>query len=321
MKEFQAGEGISGELTREERRQADQIRDSIDISDSQMILMYAAGAKQNIADLSASILQSVKNADFERTGDLLSELLETLKETETPGSVLRLPFISLCPRRRARLLLEKTGRLENRVDRIAGKLDEARTDLLRDIGVLDMMYEKNIKYFRKLQIYITAGEEKVKQLTDKTIPELKKKAQAGDNQIEMQKVLDAENAAALLEKTLLGLKTSSMMALQSIPQLRLIQNSENQLADRIQTALQHTIPLWKSRMAVVINSLRGKEAQEEKGKASGSAQVQFRKANAELFHAVQETAQMQIKEVSRREKAKETLAQIEETLRKTGERC
>ena len=151
-------------------------------------------------------------------------------------------------------------KLEVQVDKIEGKLDEARMEMLKDIGMLDSMYEKNLSYFRQLQLYIVAGEEKMRELKEETIPALRKEAEESGDPMNAQVVKDFEDTVGQFEKKLHDLKISRTIAIQTAPQLRLVQNNDKLLADKIQTAIQETIPLWKSQMVMALGLYRQQEA-------------------------------------------------------------
>ena len=146
------------------------------------------------------------------------------------------------------------------VDRIEGKLEEARMEMLKDIGMLDAMYEKNLSYFRQLQLYIAAGEEKLQELREQTLPSLRAEAEKSGNPMNAQIVRDFEDTVNQFEKKIHDLKTSRTIAIQTAPQLRLVQNNDKLLADKIQTAIQETIPLWKSQMVMALGLYRQQEA-------------------------------------------------------------
>ena len=150
--------------------------------------------------------------------------------------------------------------LEVQVDAIEAKLDEARMGLLKDIGMFDALYEKNLDYFRQLQLYIVAGEEAIEKLKQETIPSPAREAAASDDPMNAQVVRDFEDTVAQFEKKVFDLKTSRTIALQTAPQIRLIQNNDKLLADKIQTAVQETIPLWKSQMVMALGLYRQQEA-------------------------------------------------------------
>ena len=254
-------EGKLAQLTPEERREADSIREQIDVRDSQMLMQYGAGAKQNIADFSANILNNIRAKDSGFVGDLMTELVTNVEDL-TSNIWEKIPDLRAFQegRKPSEALMAQFERLEDQVDRIEGKLDEARMELLKDIGMFDTMYEKNLEYFKQLQIYITAGEEKIAELKEKTIPSLRAEAQKSGDSMSAQLVRDFEDTVSQFEKKVYDLKTSRTIAIQTAPQIRLIQNNDKLLADRIQTAIQETIPLWKSQMVMALGMYRQQKA-------------------------------------------------------------
>ena len=185
-------EGKLAQLTPEERREADSIKEQIDVRDSQMLMQYGAGAKQNIADFSANILNNIRARDSGAVGEMMTELVTNVEGLDFEYLEKDAGIFGIFKKAENRLkrFMAQFERLEDQVDRIEGKLDEARMGLLRDIGMFDTMYEKNLEYFKRLQIYITAGEEKIAELKGKTIPSLRAEAQKGGDPMSAQIVRD-----------------------------------------------------------------------------------------------------------------------------------
>ena len=254
-------EGKLAQLTPEERREADSIREQIDVRDSQMLMQYGAGAKQNIADFSANILNNIRAKDSGFVGDLMTELVTNVEGLDFEYLEKDPGIFGIFKKAENRLkrFMAQFERLEDQVDRIEGKLDEARMELLRDIGMFDTMYEKNLEYFKRLQIYITAGEEKIRELREQTIPSLRAEVQKSRDPMHAQLVRDFEDTVSQFEKKVHDLKTSKTIAIQTAPQIKLIQNNDKLLADKIQTAIQETIPLWKSQMVMALGLARQQE--------------------------------------------------------------
>lgn len=138
------------------------------------------------------------------------------------------------------------------VDKIQRELDKARMMMLKDIVMFDNMYERNLEYFKELQLYIKAGEEKIVELQEKTIPKLRMDAMNSQNQMAVQVVNDFENAVSRFEKKIHDLKLSKTIAIQTAPQIRLIQNNDKVLVDKVQSAIYNTIPLWKSQIVIAL---------------------------------------------------------------------
>lgn len=159
-------------LTPEERRQADEIREQIDVRDSQMVMQFGAGARQNIADFSENILKNIRAKDSGYVGALMTDLVTNVEKLDFDSLEKGNGILGLFQKLEAKVkrFLAQYEKLELQVGRIEGKLEEARMEMLKDIGILDSLYEKNLNYFRQLQVYITAGQEKLDELREKTIP-------------------------------------------------------------------------------------------------------------------------------------------------------
>ena len=266
----EAADGTSAEelsrklsaLSPEDRALADEIKEQIDVRDSQMVMQYGSGAKQNIADFSENILGNIRSKDSGYIGELMSELISNVETLDFSGLEKDSGLFSVFRKAEAKIrrFMAQYEKLEVQVDRIEGKLEEARMEMLKDIGMFDSLYEKNLEYFRKLQVYITAGEEKLAELQAQTIPSLRREAQQSGDPMHAQLVRDFEDMAAQLEKKVHYLRTSKTIAIQTAPQIRLIQNNDKLLADKIQTAVQETIPLWKSQMVMAMGLYRQQEA-------------------------------------------------------------
>ena len=338
-------------LTPEERRESDALKECINMQDYQMLMQYGSGAKQNIADFSAGILNNIRSKDTGYIGSLMSELVtdvETLdfKSLDRDSGILGV-FRKM--EKKVKRFLTQFEKLEVQVDRIEGKLEEARMELLKDIGMFDTMYEKNLDYFRKLQIYITAGEEKLEALKTRTIPALRAEAQKSGDPMSAQVVRDFEDTVSQFEKKVYDLKTSKTIAIQTAPQIRLIQNNDKLLADRIQTAIQETIPLWKSQMVMALgmyrqqktlelqrnitdttnamlleNSERLKQNTLEVARESerGIVDVEtLKKTNENLISTINEAVRIQEEGRAKRAAAEQELVKIEEELKRSGMRA
>ena len=250
------------DFTPEERQEIDTLKEEIDIRDSQMLMQYGSGARQNVADFSAHILNDIRAKDSGYIGDLISKLVSDVQELDFTSLQKESGILGLFQNAEKRLkrFLAQFEKLEVQVERIEGKLDEARMEMLKDIGMFDTLYEKNLACFKKLQIYITAGEEKVRDLRDKTIPSIRAEADRNGDPMSAQLVRDFEDTVDQFEKKIYDLKTSRTIAIQTAPQIRLIQSNDKLLADRIQTAIQETIPLWKSQMLMLLGQYRQQKA-------------------------------------------------------------
>ena len=249
-------------LTPEERRQADELKEQIDVRDSQMLMQYGSGARQNIADFSENILNNIRSKDTGYIGELMTDLVTNVQDLNFDSLEKDSGILGIFRKAEAKVkkFLSQYEKLEVQVDRIEGKLEEARMEMLKDIGMFDSLYQKNLDYFKQLQIYITAGDEKIKELREQTLPSLRAEVQKSGDSMHAQLVRDFEDTVNQFEKKVHDLKTSKTIAIQTAPQIRLIQNNDKLLADKIQTAVQETIPLWKSQMVMALGLYRQQEA-------------------------------------------------------------
>lgn len=272
-------------LTPEERAKAEEIKNGIDLMDSQTAILYGVGAQRNLAEFSDNILANVRNKDTGYVGDLMSELVEKVRDVgvdEAEGGVLdKLPFLRSAARA-VRRLLARYEKIEVQIDRIQRDLEEARMQMLKDIAMFDGLYEKNLEYFRGLQVYIVAGEEKLRETREETLPRLRAEAQAKGDPMSAQVVRDFEDTVDRFEKKLHDLKLSKAIAIQTAPQIRLIQNNDKLLVDKIQTAILSTIPLWKGQIVIALGLARQQSALQMQRSVTDTTNELLQK-NAELL--------------------------------------
>ncbi len=248
------------ELDPQQRARVDEIKNGIDMMDSQALLQYGVGAQRNIADFSDSILSQVRSKDSGYVGDLMSELALAVKEVDAEhleeDSLLdKIPFLKNASRT-VKKFMQRYEKLEVQIDKIEQELEQARMQMLKDVAMFDGLYEKNLEYFKELQLYITAGEEKAAELEQQTLPKLREQAAAKGDSMSAQLVRDFEDTVNRFEKKVHDLKLSKTIAIQTAPQLRLIQNNDKMLVDKIQTAILNTIPLWKSQIVIALGLQR-----------------------------------------------------------------
>ena len=257
--------GGAVELTPEEKQKVDEIAKTIDISNSQQILQYGIGAQSNISSFADNILSQVRAKDSGYVGEIMTDLVLNIKDLEIDklsqdkGFLSKLPFVKGFVDS-FKKFTEKYEKLDVQIEKISGQLDDARIKLLKDIGMFDMLYQKNLEYFKELVLYIEAGEQKLKEVNEQVIPELKKQAQASSDPMDAQKVNDMVEAANRFEKKIHDLKLSKMISIQTAPQVRLIQNNDQLLVDKIQTSIFNTLPLWKNQIIIAIGLFRQQKA-------------------------------------------------------------
>ena len=332
-------------LTPEERQQIDTIKDSIDLVNSNAIVQYGSGAQKNIANFSNSVLSTVKSTDPAVAGDLLNDLVKRVKafedeNDEDKGFFASLPVVGSLFKKGEALTKSYTT-LAAQIDKIQAGLDNQKMTLMKDIAMFDGLYDKNLEYFKQLQLYIQAGEEKIQELNQTTIPKLEAQAQVSDNPMAVQVVQDFKDAVSRFEKKVHDLKISKTIAIQTAPQIRIIQNNDKILVDRIQSAIYNTIPLWKNQMALGLG--RQKEALEMQQAVSNTTNELLKRnaamlkqnshdtavenersivdietvkqVNEDLISTIEDTLRIQQEGRQKRQAAEAELVQIEDRLR------
>lgn len=334
-------------LTPEERRQVESIKESINLMDSTTPLSYGAAAQKDIADFSDSILASVRTKDSGQVGTLLGELVTKVKgfePAEEKSFLSKLPIIGSL-KEKAGNLMEGYTKLSTQVDRIQSELEKSKMRMMKDVAMFDGLYEKNLSYFKSLQLYIQAGEEKLQEMKTVTLPKLRQQAAASNDPMAVQVVSDFENSVDRFEKKVHDLKISKTIAIQTAPQIRLIQNNDKVLVDRVQTAIYNTIPLWKNQMVIALglqrqqqvlgmqravndatNDLLRRNAELLKQNTIETAKENERsivdietvqKVNDDLITTIEETMRIQQEGRAKRQAAEQELVQIEERLKQT----
>jgi len=254
------------DLTPQEKKRVEEISAQIDINDSQGIIQYGVGAQSNISNFADSILEQVKAKDAGEVGETLTDLMLTVKKLDV-DSLSSESFLSKIPLlgslvNSAKKFIAQYQSIEHHMEEIIDEMNKARMQLLKDITLLDALYEKNKDYMKELELYILAGEIKLKELSEKILPELKAAAEASGDTLDAQKVQDLTQMINRFEKKIHDLKLSRMVSIQSLPQVRLIQNNDQLLVEKIQSSILNTIPLWKNQVVIAISLFRQKKALE-----------------------------------------------------------
>lgn len=251
-------------LTKEEQAAIDSFNEKIDITDTTQILQYGASAQNKISKFSDSVLEDVKTKSTGEVGDLLSSLVAEIKDFDTDIPDVNAPkgifgmFHSI--KKEISKLLAKYDKVENNISKIEKNLEEHKLQMLKDIAVFDTMYEKNLEYFKEISLYIIAGERKLEELRTVTLPALQKVAEESGEQTDIQKVNDMVNMINRFEKKIYDLKTTRIISIQMAPQIRLIQNNDSELVEKIQSSLINTIPLWKNQIVIALGITNAKNA-------------------------------------------------------------
>ena len=309
-------------LSKEEKKAIDEFVSKLDLTETNNVLAYGREAQSDIAKFSDGVLENVKTKNTGDVGNLLTDLVVEIKEFDKYSDVnsskgLFSIFNSL--KKKVEKLLLQYDKVNANVDRIEKQLDNHRVTLLKDIAIFDEMYEKNLDSFKLISLYIIAGEKKLKELKDKVLPELQEKAKKSGDQIDAQKANDMEATINRFEKKLYDLKTTRIISIQMAPQIRLIQNNDTELVEKIQSSITNTIPLWKNQIVIALglaNSESALKAQQEVTKVTNEM---LKKNSENLKQGTIKVAEESEKAIVDVETLKKTNADIIETLEKVIE--
>ena len=254
------------QLTPEERKMVDDFSAKIDLTNSSQVLQYGAGAQKKMADFSESALENVRTKDLGEVGQMLSGVVAELKSFEVGEE--EKGFFARLKRSGNKLTAMKAryAKAEANVDQICDALEAHQVQLLKDISILDKMYEVNKTYFKELSMYLIAGRKRLGVVNANDLPALQKKAQESGRPEDAQAANDLSNMCGRFEKKLHDLDLTRMVSIQMAPQLRLVQNNDLIMSEKIQSTLVNTIPLWKSQMVLALgveHSTQAAKAQRE----------------------------------------------------------
>ena len=260
-----------------------EFMDKIDITDSNLVITYGSTPQNKIAQFSDSVLANVRTKDLGEAGKLLSSLVTEIQGFDADGEEKKgLAKLFAGPKKSYDRMMADYSKTETNITRITTGLETQQRQLLKDIEVFDRMYENNYNYFKELSLYIIAGNEKVKEINSVTLPELKAKAEKSGNELDAQSYNDMANAANRFEKKLHDLTLSRTISLQMAPQIRLIQNNDAQLVDKIQSSIVNSIPLWKNQMVIGMGLANSKAALDTQKKVTEMTNELLRK-NSEML--------------------------------------
>jgi len=301
-------------LSPEEQETVKAFAKQIDISNSQQVLQYGAAAQKNIADFSEAALESVRTKDMGEVGEMITGLVKELKRIEPVEEKKGLAGLF----RKAGNSIENVklqySKAETNVDRIAEELQRHQLILMKDIAVLDQMYDKNLDYYKQLTMYILAGREKLAYEQNVTLSQLRLKAQQTGKPEDAQAANDYANLCDRFEKKLHDLELTRIVSLQMGPQIRMLQNNDTLMTEKIQTSLVNTIPLWKSQMVLYIGIHHSKQAVEAQRDVTDMTNRLLR-SNADMLKmATVETAREAERSVVDIETLKHTNQQLITTL-------
>ena len=270
-------------LTEAEQKMVDDFSEKIDLNDSGIVLQYGSAAQKKIADFSDNALEGVRTKDLGEVGNMITDLVAELKGFNIEPEEKK-GFFSIFKKAGSGIAKLKTkyDKAEVNVDRITGVLEDHQNQLLTDIVMLDKMYENNISYFKELTMYILAGKKKLEQERATTLIELEEKAKTSGLAEDAQAANDFANLCDRFEKKLHDLEMTRTISIQMAPQIRLIQNGDTLMAEKIQSTINNTIPLWKNQMVLALGLAHSKAAVEAQREVSDLTNELLKK-NAEAL--------------------------------------
>ncbi len=297
-------------LTPQEQKMVDDFAAQIDLKNTQQILQYGAGSQKKIADFSETALTNVRTKDMGEIGQMLTDVVTELRnfeeDEETKG------FFGLFKRGANKLdnLKTKYDKADANIDKIVTAMEEHQIVLLKDVAMLDKMYDLNLNYFKELSMYILAGKQKLEQAKNVELPQLLAKAEQSGLPEDTQAAKDFSAQIDRFEKKIYDLELTRTVSLQMAPQIRLIQSNDTAMSEKIQSTLVNTIPLWKSQMVIAIGLNHSTEAARAQKEVSDMTNMLLKKNAETLKTATVETA----REAERGIIDIETLTQTNQTL-------
>jgi len=271
------------QLNEEEQKQVRDFADKIDITDTNAVLSYGAASQRNIANFSEGTLKSVRSKDMGEVGKMLSSLVVELRGFSDKGDDKK-GFLGLRKKISNRIATMKAeySKVSVNVDKISELLEKHQVTLLKDAAMLDKMYDVNQAYFKELTMYILAGKQKLEECRTVTLPELHKKAAESGQPEDAQAANDYANMINRFEKKLHDLELTRIISIQMAPQIRLVQNNDVLMVEKIQTSIVNTIPLWKSQMVLALGMHNAQQAMEAQ-KAVTNMTNELLNKNAEML--------------------------------------
>ena len=298
------------ELSESEKKAVDEFITKIDVMDQNLVLQYGAKVQNKISAFSDNILEDVKTKDIGDTGELLANLVGEIKSFNSSIGTSKKGIFKLfnSAKKEISTIIAKYNKIEKNVDTIENNLEKNKVTLLKDIALFDTMYDKNLEYFKEISLYIIAGERKLEELKNKTLPAAKTKFEETHEQLDAQKIQDLENQINRFEKKIYDLKTTRIISIQMAPQIRLLQNNDAELVEKIQSSITNTIPLWKNQMVLALGINNSKKALESQQAVSNLTNDMLKKNSETLKQGSIEIA----------EEAEKAIIDIE-TLKKTNQ--
>ena len=334
---------LKQQFSEDERKMISEFSKQIDVTDSNLVFAYGAAAQKNISQFSDSALKNVKTKDLDEVGNQIANLVAQLKGFDVDEEPKGLAGLFRKKGGDVTVMKAKFDDVETNVDKIVAALEGHQVQMLKDIAMLDRLYEENLKYFKELSMYIVAGKERLEAFRANEVQEAYDKAKASGLPEDAQAAKDLSDKADRFEKKIYDLELTRNISIQMAPQIRMIQSSNQLMAEKIQTSIVNTIPLWKNQMVLalgvahtqkameaqrsvtdVTNQLLEKNAQKLHMASVGAAKEAERgivdietlkRTNQQLINTMDEVLNIQQKGKEKRRAAEQELADIETQLR------
>lgn len=331
-------------LSPEEQAAVKEFSKQIDITNTEQVMNYGAAAQKNISEFSDAALSTVKTKDLGEVGTMLSDLVVELKGMKFEDKPKGIKGLFKKGQSSIESLKAQYNVAEANVDKIVEELENHEITLMKDISLMDKMYDKNQEYMKELTMYILAGRLKIEQLRNEELPKLQKIAEESNLPEDAQKASDFANMIGRFEKKIYDLELTRMISVQMAPQIRMIQNNDALMAEKIRTSINNTIPLWKNQMVLALTMFHSNEAMKAQSEVSevtnelleknaetlhqGSVTIAkeaergivdietLQKTNLELISTLEEVREIQDSGRARRQAAEAELEKIEGELRK-----
>lgn len=300
-------------LTPEEQKMVNDFAAKIDIENTNQILQYGAGTQKKMADFSDTALENVKTQDLGEIGELISNVVGELKDFDEQEEG---KFFGFFRKQTSKIenLKNKYDKAQANVEKITDSLQQHQVRLMKDSAMLDKMYEQNLNYFKEFTMYILAGKKKLEETRNGKLAEMKNKAALSGLPEDAQAARDLDEKCSRFEKKLHDLELTRTIAMQTAPQIRLIQNNDTVMVEKIQTTIVNTIPLWKSQMVLALGIAHSAEAAQAQRQVTDITNELLRK-NAETLHmATVETAKESERGIVDLETLQKTNADLIQTL-------
>ncbi|BDF03013.1 toxic anion resistance protein [[Clostridium] hylemonae] len=277
-------------LTEEERKAVDAFAEQIDLTNSSVILQYGVGTQKKMADFSENALENVKTKDLGEVGELLSGVVKELKSFDEEEDKGFFGNIFKKTSNKITAMKAKYARAEDNVNQICKVLENHQVQLLKDVAILDKMYEVNLTYFKELSMYILAGKKKLREVRESRLPELMDKAQRSGLPEDAQAAKDLDSMCNRFEKKIHDLELTRTISIQTAPQIRLVQGNDTLMVEKIQSTIVNTVPLWKSQMVLALGVEHSAQAAAAQREVTDMTNELLRKNAQKLKMATVETA-------------------------------